>query len=628
MDISPMVIPHLLAGLTSLGLGTYVLSKNRKDITSRVFFGLMLTCGIWSLGEFTMQLTRVDVIGKMGGIGANIGFIFIPVALLHFAIIYTRGARKGKARKPKRSKKPSLLPVLYVPSIIIAILMLTMPSLFFTVELVEELRPDALIDGDGAGANWTTTGKLGRPSGSYRRLFPSSWDVNTTVGEDIRNWYFRDLDMDGSYGFNNSLPEPIMYLKPRILFNWTEIPGPHDDKLLTYLEVTLGVNWSGIPDISKHDKQPLIMVADDDGTVFVRLDEVTGSVLVTLKNDERYEHGSFDLDGNITIFETVKNVLFDTSYANYSGLNLEKDGARVMANATLLDSNITWVGFSSASNNASIFWIDSKKSGIIGRYDDGEKLMLENGNGYYDITTDKIYENFKYAPGPLYNVIISLFFLFIIGSLAYFFKEYLTPRNAAARKQIRFMLTGLLILIVFILMEFVMQAQGFILLVGIWDSLLTLLISLFFAVAVLKYNLMDVQVLLKKSLTYSIIVLIMAVIFTVIGESLEFLTGKMLPELSELVSNIVSALIVSILFMPVINLTKRFFNKMFPKLAKYEKEYVERISAYEATLEAMWQDRDLNEREEKALAILRNKLNITQQEHEEITKRRGVKSQV
>jgi len=148
------------------------------------------------------------------------------------------------------------------------------------------------------------------------------------------------------------------------------------------------------------------------------------------------------------------------------------------------------------------------------------------------------------------------------------------------------------------------------------------MISLFFAVAVLKYNLMDVQVIIKKRLTYSIIVIIIAILFTIVGESLEFLTGKLLPEVVELVSNIIAALIVSLSFSPVINYTKKLFNKIFPNLAKYEKEYVERLSAYEATLEAMWADRAITEIETRALGILREKLDISQKEHDEIMAKR------
>ena len=230
--------------------------------------------------------------------------------------------------------------------------------------------------------------------------------------------------------------------------------------------------------------------------------------------------------------------------------------------------------------------------------------------------------NFGYRQGDFYMVLILLFFVYIIGSLGYFFKEYLMPKNVRIKKQIRFMIIGLILIISLILFQMVMESIGLETLRIFGDSILTLMISLFFAVAVLKYNLMDVQVIIKKSLTYSIIVLIIAILFTIVGESLEFLTGKLLPEVGELVSNIIAALIVSLSFSPVINYTKKLFNKIFPKLAKYEKEYVERLSAYEATLEAMWADRAITDTETRALGILREKLDISQTEHDEIVKRR------
>ena len=76
--------------------------------------------------------------------------------------------------------------------------------------------------------------------------------------------------------------------------------------------------------------------------------------------------------------------------------------------------------------------------------------------------------------------------------------------------------------------------------------------------------------------------------------------------------------------MPMINYIKKLFNKLFPTLAKYEKEYAARISAYEATFEAMWQDKQITKTEKRALTVLRNKLNITQKEHDQIVEKLGI----
>jgi uncharacterized tellurite resistance protein B-like protein len=76
--------------------------------------------------------------------------------------------------------------------------------------------------------------------------------------------------------------------------------------------------------------------------------------------------------------------------------------------------------------------------------------------------------------------------------------------------------------------------------------------------------------------------------------------------------------------MPMINYIKKLFNKLFPTLAKYEQEYAARISAYEATFEAMWQDKQITETEKRALTVLRNKLNITDKEHDEIVEKLGI----
>ena len=318
-------------------------------------------------------------------------------------------------------------------------------------------------------------------------------------------------------------------------------------------------------------------------------------------------------------------ILYNITVSRFKGINCSSTTQdENIENNT--DEYITWISLKNASNYKRIYWLDSGGKGESG-YDEGEDLYLDNGNAEWDplfspwVQENVKFQNFAYEQGPLYLVIILFFFFYIIAALGYFFKEYLIRRDRHFRKQIKFMIIGLLMIILFILAE---GPINVILPTIIWDSFITLLISSFFAVAVLKYKLMDVQLIIKKSLTYSIIVLSIAMLFTVVGESLEFLTGKLLPEVSELLSNIIAALIVSISFMPMIDYTKKLFNKMFPKLAKFEKEYVERLSAYESTLEAMWADREITGTEERALEVLRKKLNITQKEHDDILSKRGI----
>jgi len=621
-DISPVIIPNFLAGLASLALGSYVLKKNFRDGTSRVFFVLMLVCGIWSMGEFIMNLTKIEMVARIGAVGSNVAFIFIPVALLHFAIIYTMKARAGKKKSKRPVRTPSFIILLYIPAVIVALLLLIIPSLFFTVEPFVELGDDRLIDADGGGLNDTSMGEAGstRDKG-YHRLFGTMYSE-----EDISQWYFRDINGNGKYTVNDTMPEPIMCIKYNYIFCWEEVPGNDSALLLDHLSNFHNITMENDTDISKQEKNDLIELKYANHSVTLLLLELDEKVTLTLENGEDHEYDVWAFDDKHHIFQRIDLVLFNTTNENITCPAAEMN---ITGNDTSLDNNTgafaDWIGLENASNHKRLYWFDSERTGNEGYYDEGEDIYLDNGNGlsYKDEDLNEVeYMNFGYRQGDFYMVLILLFFVYIIGSLGYFFKEYLMPKNVRIKKQIRFMIIGLILIISLILFQMVMENIGLETLRIFGDSILTLMISLFFAVAVLKYNLMDVQVIIKKSLTYSIIVLIIAILFTIVGESLEFLTGKLLPEVGELVSNIIAALIVSLSFSPVINYTKKLFNKIFPKLAKYEKEYVERLSAYEATLEAMWADRAITDTETRALGILREKLDISQTEHDEIVKRR------
>ena len=620
-DISPVIIPNLLAGLASLALGSYVLKTNFRDGASRIFFLLMLVCGIWSMGEFIMNLTKIELVARIGAIGSNVAFIFIPVALLHFAIIYTLKARAGKKKSKRPVKAPSFIILFYIPAVIVALLLLIIPSLFFTVVPFVELGDDRLIDADGGGLNDTSMGDVGSTRDrEYHCLF------GTCSEEDISQWYFRDLDGNGKFTVNDSAPEPIMCIRYYYIFSWEEVPGNDSAPLIGHLSDFYNITLENDPDISKQEKYNLIVLKYANNTITLLHKELDKKVILTLENGVTYEYDVVGTNDTHIIVQRIDLILFNSTYGNLPGTG----AAMNMSGNDTFGDNITgvyadWIGLENASNHKRIYWFDSEHTGNEGYYDEGEDIYLDNGDGlsYKDEDQNQIeYMHFGYAQGDFYLVLILLFFVYIIGSLGYFFKEYLMPKNVKIRKQIRFMIIGLILIISLILFQMVMESIGLGTLRIFGDSILTLLISLFFAVAVLKYNLMDVQVIIKKSLTYSIIVLIIAILFTIVGESLEFLTGKLLPEVGELVSNIIAALIVSLSFSPVINYTKKLFNKIFPNLAKYEKEYVERLSAYEATLEAMWADRAITNTETRALGILREKLDISQKEHDEIVNRR------
>jgi len=186
------------------------------------------------------------------------------------------------------------------------------------------------------------------------------------------------------------------------------------------------------------------------------------------------------------------------------------------------------------------------------------------------------------------------------------------------KKQTAYLSIGLIFIIVFIISY---NFLGPYVSVAILDSILTVTIAFFFAVAVLKYNLMDIQVIIKRSLFFSIIFMIIAIIFVVVGEVMEYLIGELIEGTIEIVTNIISALMVSVMFIPVTKYVRKFTDMLFPEARKYEQEYQNRMSAYGATLEAMWADGSISDKEADALRILREKLELTEDDHYRIERK-------
>jgi len=278
-DISPVIIPNLLAGLASLALGSYVLKKNFRDGTSRVFFVLMLVCGIWSMGEFIMNLTKIELVARIGAVGSNVAFIFIPVALLHFAIIYTLKARAGKKKSKRPVRAPPFVILFYIPAVIVALLLLIIPSLFFTVQPFVELGDDRLIDADGGGLNDTSVGDAGSTRNrDYHCLF------GTCSEEDISQWYFRDINGNGKYTVNDSMPEPIMCIKYYYIFCWEEVPGNDSALLIEHLSDFYNITMENDTDISKQEKNDLIALKYANHSITLLLSELDKKVILTLEN--------------------------------------------------------------------------------------------------------------------------------------------------------------------------------------------------------------------------------------------------------------------------------------------------------------------------------------------------------
>ena len=186
------MVPPIIAGMVSLGLGTFVLYKHPKDISSNVFFILMMSLSIWMFGEFAMQISsnvnQALVFGKI----SNMGFIIMPVALLHFTLVYP-------TLTIPPDKKMLYQIFLYIPVTIMIVLLLATNS-FFTVDTGKTAYgPDTFIDGDGdlTAGRGTADG----PNGTFRVLAESDSDA----------WFYFDINDNNWFDFDENETETLVF---------------------------------------------------------------------------------------------------------------------------------------------------------------------------------------------------------------------------------------------------------------------------------------------------------------------------------------------------------------------------------------------------------------------------------
>ena len=158
----------------------------------------------------------------------------------------------------------------------------------------------------------------------------------------------------------------------------------------------------------------------------------------------------------------------------------------------------------------------------------------------------------------------------------------------------------------------------------IQNPLIIFFLALFFAIAVLRYRLVDVEIIFKKSAFYSSMSIVLGSVFLIFTESLEavfaWLSGYIasFQSLPDQALSLIAAFMVVLAIAPARMTIKRILDRVFPQSRKFEKEYLERLEAYEQTLRGMWADGSISEREREALITLRKKLDLTEVDHDEI----------
>jgi len=159
--------------------------------------------------------------------------------------------------------------------------------------------------------------------------------------------------------------------------------------------------------------------------------------------------------------------------------------------------------------------------------------------------------------GPLYSLYIIYFSIYFIWPLWNLFKKY-RPSTGILRMQLRYMLIGILISIVFgTLFNLFLPTIGYFELN--WaGQVSTLVMILLIAYAILKYRLMDIRMVVKRSTIFSLIVIAITAIYAMSAYLVSWVIfGGIYTFQTQIITGLIVALLVAIGFRPLYEWLKR-----------------------------------------------------------------------
>lgn len=225
------------------------------------------------------------------------------------------------------------------------------------------------------------------------------------------------------------------------------------------------------------------------------------------------------------------------------------------------------------------------------------------------------------AGGPLEEswrivTIASLFY-----GLLVLVRSHLDAISDIERRQVKYVLAAFAMQAFFCVQYLAYQFLPFLNTLYIAVATASVLVDVLFVVliayAILKYQLFDIEVKMKKGIRYSIVMTTLAASLIILNESLEyFLMGSFF---SGPIFSIAAAVLLAALFIPVNGLAERGVNRLFPKVSDSKPHYdLKKKEIYRAALEQAWVDGNPSEKEKAMLKSLKEKLDLSESDHKRL----------
>jgi signal transduction histidine kinase len=169
--------------------------------------------------------------------------------------------------------------------------------------------------------------------------------------------------------------------------------------------------------------------------------------------------------------------------------------------------------------------------------------------------------------------------------VANFFYSYQKAREESERRKLRWVLLGLILgplgFVTLWQIPEVLTSNG--LVPEEFVLLIAAIAPTTFAIAIVKYHLMDVDLIINRSTVYIIVIILILILYTVIVGTIAFIIGRLTVESSIIVSAI-SAVIIALLFEPVKEKVQTLIDEKFFRV-RYnyrltEREITDKIDTY------------------------------------------------
>jgi hypothetical protein len=204
------------------------------------------------------------------------------------------------------------------------------------------------------------------------------------------------------------------------------------------------------------------------------------------------------------------------------------------------------------------------------------------------------------APEPLidiYNYLFISILLSLVIAQVYRYRRVSTPTQRQQTKWVVYSLVISMISVVALLVIFQPLPGSLLSVLDIIANLLLTLIPISFAIAMLRYRLWDIDIIINRTLVYGTLTAILALVYFALIFAIQFLLRGIINQNND-VAIVVSTLVIYVLFQPLRHRIQRAIDRRF-----YRRKYdaAKTLEAFSATLRS---EVDLNQLREHLLNVV------------------------